>query len=189
MLSSQQMQQVFSVSELCPLVVHHSLHVTKLTPCAKKMAKKLVAKNLAFTLSQKEKVNTIVKLLLKCFVEFSAFCHTHFLLFFPSYKSCLPKSHSHDIQKRNRLDRYRIRNSLKRFLKKVGNCSIDECSLKLKYLIELAAIEPSLGSETFMVDQSSSNSKSTFSLIRVSGEIGIQTSGSCHQDDALVRTN
>ncbi|KAK5930669.1 hypothetical protein CgunFtcFv8_026887 [Champsocephalus gunnari] len=66
-----------------------------------------------------------------------------------SYKSCLPKLHRHDIQRRNRLDRFRIRNTLKRFLKKLGNCSIDESSLKLKYLIELAGIEPSLGSETF----------------------------------------
>uniref|UniRef100_A0A8C9X1N7 Tyrosine-protein kinase n=1 Tax=Sander lucioperca TaxID=283035 RepID=A0A8C9X1N7_SANLU len=81
-----------------------------------------------------------------------------------SYKSCLPKSHRHDIQKRNRLDRYRIRNTLKRFLKKLGNCSVDEYSLKIKYLIELAAIEPSLGSETFQVNPSSSHSKSTFSL-------------------------
>ncbi|XP_071059003.1 tyrosine-protein kinase JAK2-like isoform X2 [Pseudochaenichthys georgianus] len=66
-----------------------------------------------------------------------------------SYKSCLPKLHRNDIQRRNRLDRFRIRNTLKRFLKKLGNCSIDESSLKLKYLIELASIEPSLGSETF----------------------------------------
>lgn len=108
---------------------------------------------------------------------------------FFSYKSCLPKSHRHDIQKRNRLDRYRIRNSLKHFLKKFGNCSVDECSLKLMYLIELAGIEPSLGSETFEVNCSSSHLKSTVSLVRVTGGTGIQTSGSCHPDDALVRTN
>ncbi|XP_070687931.1 tyrosine-protein kinase JAK2 [Pempheris klunzingeri] len=105
-----------------------------------------------------------------------------------SYKSCLPKSHRHDIQKRNRLDRYRIRNTLKRFLKKLGTCSVDECSLKLKYLIELAGIEPSLGIETFQVNLSSSHSKSTFSLVRVTGEAGIQTSGSCHLDGALWHT-
>ncbi|XP_070765433.1 tyrosine-protein kinase JAK2 [Enoplosus armatus] len=103
-----------------------------------------------------------------------------------SYKSCLPKSHRHDIQKRNRLDRYRIRNTLKRFLKKLGNCSVDECSLKLKYLIELAGIEPSLGTETFKVNPSSSHSKSTFSLVWVSGETGIQTNGSCHPDETLM---
>ncbi|XP_074490739.1 tyrosine-protein kinase JAK2 isoform X2 [Sebastes fasciatus] len=105
-----------------------------------------------------------------------------------SYKSCLPKSHRHDIQRRNRLDRYRIRNTLKRFLKKLGSCSVDECCLKLKYLIELAGIEPSLGSETFQVNPSSSPSKSTFSHVRVTGEGGIETGGSCNPDDALWQT-
>ncbi|XP_042371560.1 tyrosine-protein kinase JAK2 isoform X2 [Plectropomus leopardus] len=105
-----------------------------------------------------------------------------------SYKSCLPKSHRHDIQRRNRLDRYRIRNTLKRFLRKLGNCSVDECSLKLKYLIELAGIELSLGSETFQVNQSSSHSKSAFSHVRVTGETGIETSGSCQPDGTLWQT-
>lgn len=100
-----------------------------------------------------------------------------------SYKSCLPKPHRHDIQKRNRLDRYRIRNTLKRFLKKLGHCSVDECSLKLKYLIELAGIEPSLGTETFRVTHSSSNTTKD-SLVRVTGETGIQT---CNRsDDGLI---
>lgn len=105
-----------------------------------------------------------------------------------SYKSCLPKSHRHDIQKRNRLDRYRIRNTLKHLLKKLGNCSVDECSLKLKYLIELAGIAPSWGQETFEVNRSSSHLMSTVSLVRVTGAAGIQTSGSCHPDDALWQT-
>lgn len=105
-----------------------------------------------------------------------------------SYKSCLPKSHRREIQKRNRLDRYRIRNTLKRFLKNLGNCSVDECSLKLRYLIELAGIEPSLGSETYRVNVSSSHSKSAFSLVRVTGGTGIQTSGSCPPDGALWQT-
>ncbi|XP_039984309.1 tyrosine-protein kinase JAK2 [Xiphias gladius] len=100
-----------------------------------------------------------------------------------SYKSCLPESHRQDIQKRNRLDRYRIRNTLKRFLKKLASCSVDECSLKLKYLIELAGIVPYLGSETFKVDPSSS--PSAFSLMRVTGETGIETGGSCHPDSSL----
>uniref|UniRef100_A0A8C5BS08 Tyrosine-protein kinase n=1 Tax=Gadus morhua TaxID=8049 RepID=A0A8C5BS08_GADMO len=71
-----------------------------------------------------------------------------------SYKSCLPKLHSMDLQRRNRLVRYRIRTQLKCLLKKLGSCSVDECSLKLKYLMELAAIEPSLGSETYAVNRS-----------------------------------
>ncbi|KAK7889828.1 hypothetical protein WMY93_025388 [Mugilogobius chulae] len=90
-----------------------------------------------------------------------------------SYKSCLPTSHRHDIQKRNRLDRYRIRNTLKHFLRKLGSCSVDACTLKVKYLIQLSAIEPSLGSEVFQVDCSFSNSSCTH--VRVSGESGIQT--------------
>ncbi|XP_071386730.1 tyrosine-protein kinase JAK2 [Centroberyx affinis] len=104
-----------------------------------------------------------------------------------SYKSCLPKIHRHDIQKRNRLDRYRIRNTLKCFLKKLGCCSVDECNLKLKYLIELAGVEPSLGSETFQVKHSASQStkEPAFTVIRISGEAGIQTSGNGHPDSAL----
>uniref|UniRef100_A0A672JQ91 Tyrosine-protein kinase n=1 Tax=Salarias fasciatus TaxID=181472 RepID=A0A672JQ91_SALFA len=94
-----------------------------------------------------------------------------------SYKSCLPKSHRYDIQRRNRLDRYRIRNTLKCSLKKLSNCSIDDCGLKLKYLIDLAGIVPVVGSETFRVNNSSSQSKPPFSLVRVTGETGIQTSG------------
>ncbi|XP_041863066.1 tyrosine-protein kinase JAK2 [Melanotaenia boesemani] len=102
-----------------------------------------------------------------------------------SYKSCLPKSHRHDIQKRNRLERYRIRNTLKHFLKKIGNCSVDECSLKLKYLIELAGIEPSLGIETFNVNHSAPHLNSSITLVRVIGEAGIQTNGNDHPDNVL----
>uniref|UniRef100_A0A672JQ86 Tyrosine-protein kinase n=1 Tax=Salarias fasciatus TaxID=181472 RepID=A0A672JQ86_SALFA len=102
-----------------------------------------------------------------------------------SYKSCLPKSHRYDIQRRNRLDRYRIRNTLKCSLKKLSNCSIDDCGLKLKYLIDLAGIVPVVGSETFRVNNSSSQSKPPFSLVRVTGETGIQTSGSDQPDEDL----
>lgn len=104
-----------------------------------------------------------------------------------SYKSCLPKSHRVDIEKRNWVERFRIRNTLKHFLKKIGNCPVDDCNLKLMYLTELAGIQPSLGSETFHVDASSarSSSRSAVSLVRVTGESGIQTSESC--DGAVVR--
>lgn len=105
-----------------------------------------------------------------------------------SYKSCLPKSHRADIEKRNWVERYRIRNTLRHFLKKIGNCPVDDCNLKLMYLTELAGIQPSLGSETFHVDPSSprSSSRSAVSLVRVTGESGIQTSESC--DGAVVRS-
>nr|XP_015826305.2 tyrosine-protein kinase JAK2 [Nothobranchius furzeri] len=99
-----------------------------------------------------------------------------------SYKSCLPESHRFEIQKRNFLDRFRIRKSLKCFLKKLGNCPVDEYNLKLKYLIELSGIEPSLDSETFHVNRSSSYLNATISLVRVTGETGIQTSGGCRPD-------
>uniref|UniRef100_H3CXH8 Tyrosine-protein kinase n=2 Tax=Tetraodon nigroviridis TaxID=99883 RepID=H3CXH8_TETNG len=98
-----------------------------------------------------------------------------------SYKSCLPKSHRVDIEKRNWVERFRIRNTLKHFLKKFGSCAVDDCNLKLMYLTALAGIQPSLGSETFHVDPSSSclNSRSAVSLVQVTGEIGIQTSEGC----------
>lgn len=105
-----------------------------------------------------------------------------------SYKSCLPKSHRVDIEKRNWVERFRIRNTLKHFLKKFGNCAVDDCNLKLMYLTELAGIQPSLGSETFHVDPSSSrsNSQSSVSLVQVTGEFGIQTSESC--EGTVVRS-
>lgn len=107
-----------------------------------------------------------------------------------SYKSCLPKSHRADIEKRNWVERYRIRNTLKHFLKKIGNCPVDDCNLKLMYLTELAGIQPSLGSETFHVDPSSprSSSRSAVSLVRVTGESGIQTSESCDGDVVRSRS-
>lgn len=105
-----------------------------------------------------------------------------------SYKSCLPKSHRVDIEKRNWVERFRIRNTLKHFLKKVGSCAVDDCNLKLMYLTELAGIQPSLGSETFHVEPSSyrSNSQSAVSLVQVTGEFGIQTSES--NEEAVVRS-
>jgi len=105
-----------------------------------------------------------------------------------SYKSCLPVSHRHDIQRRNRLDRYRIRTTLRRFLKKLGGCSVDERSLKLKYLIELAGVVPSLGSETFPV-KPSPRSRATFSLLKVTWERGIETGGARDPDGGPVSVN
>ncbi|XP_067085736.1 tyrosine-protein kinase JAK2 [Osmerus mordax] len=96
-----------------------------------------------------------------------------------SYKSCLPETHRTNIQKRNRLYRYWTRSTLKRFLNRLGGCSVDASSLKLKYLIELAGLEPSLWTETFIVTGSTTQMQSqgsTFSLLLVSGEGGIQTS-------------
>lgn len=68
---------------------------------------------------------------------------------------------------------------------------MDDFSLKLMYLSELAGIQPSLGSETFPVDPSSSrlNTGSVVSLVsgvKVTGESGVQTSDGC--DGAAVRS-
>uniref|UniRef100_A0A4W5R2Y6 Tyrosine-protein kinase n=1 Tax=Hucho hucho TaxID=62062 RepID=A0A4W5R2Y6_9TELE len=88
---------------------------------------------------------------------------------FFSYKSCLPETHRQEIQQLSRLARYRIRNTLKRFLKKLGRCSVGERSLKLKYLMELAGVEPSHGTETFQVNHPGSQlqqKEPTFKLMR-----------------------
>lgn len=106
--------------------------------------------------------------------------------FHSSYKSCLPRSHRMDIQKRNVVDRYRIRHTLKHFLKKLGSSSVDEYSLKLKYLIELTGINPTMGSETYQVNHSTEHLQSTFTHVRVNGETGIQTSSGSHTDGAQV---
>ncbi|KAI5625728.1 tyrosine-protein kinase JAK3, partial [Silurus asotus] len=86
-----------------------------------------------------------------------------------SYKSCLPEIHRAEIQRMTRLARYHIRKNLKHFLKKLGRCSAGEQSLKLKYLMELSAVEPNYGSECFIT---------SCSMVRVSGEGGIQTRSS-----------
>lgn len=104
-----------------------------------------------------------------------------------SYKSCLPRSHRMEIQKRNVVDRYRIRTTLKHFLKKLGSSSVDEYSLKLKYLIELTGIVPTLGSETYQVNHFTEHLNSAFSHVRVNGETGIQTCSDGNSDGAQVR--
>uniref|UniRef100_A0A673YFN7 non-specific protein-tyrosine kinase n=1 Tax=Salmo trutta TaxID=8032 RepID=A0A673YFN7_SALTR len=108
-----------------------------------------------------------------------------------SYKSCLPETHRQEIQQLSRLARYRIRNTLKRFLKKLGRCSVGERSLKLKYLMELAGVEPSHGTETFHVNHPGTQlqqKEPTFNLMRVAGESGIQFSGSHCPADVLWQT-
>lgn len=98
-----------------------------------------------------------------------------------SYKSCLPVTHREDIQRMSRLARYQIRKTLKRFLQKLGQCSAGECSLKLKYLMELSAVEPNYGSERFTRWLQRSDTQSV-TVVRVSGEGGIQTRAEEGQD-------
>ncbi|XP_056629086.1 tyrosine-protein kinase JAK2 isoform X2 [Triplophysa dalaica] len=102
-----------------------------------------------------------------------------------SYKSCLPETHRRDIQRLSRLARYQIRKTLKRFLKKLGSCSAGVHNLKLKYLMELRAVEPAYGSECFSMHQSgwlAQSEQQRVKSIRVSGEGGIQTQTTEHQD-------
>lgn len=76
-----------------------------------------------------------------------------------------------------RIARYQIRKNLKHFLKKLGRCSAGERSLKLKYLMELSAVEPNYGSECFITSSS---------CVRVSGEGGIQIYSS---DSKVTKTS
>ncbi|XP_056319936.1 tyrosine-protein kinase JAK2 [Danio aesculapii] len=94
-----------------------------------------------------------------------------------SYKSCLPETHRQDIQRMNRLARYQIRKTLKRFLKKLGKCPAGERSLKLKYLMKLSELEPDYGSESFTLHHSGwleQSEQQRVQAVKVSGEGGIQ---------------
>ncbi|XP_076860522.1 tyrosine-protein kinase JAK2 [Brachyhypopomus gauderio] len=102
-----------------------------------------------------------------------------------SYKSCLPETHREDIERMSRLARYQIRRMLKRFLRKLSRCPAGERSLKLKYLMELSALEPHYGSECFATCRPGWRQRAdaqTLTLVRVSGEGGIQTRPDDSQD-------
>ncbi|XP_036376687.1 tyrosine-protein kinase JAK2 [Megalops cyprinoides] len=95
-----------------------------------------------------------------------------------SYKSCLPESQRQDIQRMNRLARYRLRKTLKHVLHKLGRCPVSGHSLKLKYLMELAVVEPCHGTENFQVHDPGWQQKREeprCKFLQVSGEGGIQT--------------
>uniref|UniRef100_A0A8C4XHP1 Tyrosine-protein kinase n=1 Tax=Erpetoichthys calabaricus TaxID=27687 RepID=A0A8C4XHP1_ERPCA len=115
----------------------------------------------------KEKMSTLMNLAHQHFNSLCAF----------SYKSCLPESHRHEIQKQHALARYRIRKTLKRYLRQLSNCQADELSLKLKYLLDLETVTPSFGTEQFQVWNPNSihqGDNVALQLIQVSGESGIQ---------------
>uniref|UniRef100_A0AAY4DKI5 Tyrosine-protein kinase n=1 Tax=Denticeps clupeoides TaxID=299321 RepID=A0AAY4DKI5_9TELE len=103
--------------------------------------------------------------------------HLIYLISPHRYKSCLPETHRQDIQKMSRLARYQIRKMVWRCMKRLRHCSASEHSLKLKYLMELAAIEPSHGTECFLTYDPSWQQKEQQrpKFLRVSGETGIQT--------------
>ncbi|KAJ8277414.1 hypothetical protein GJAV_G00074910 [Gymnothorax javanicus] len=102
-----------------------------------------------------------------------------------SYESCLPEAHRQDIQRLNRLAHYRIRKTLKHILRKLGRCPAGDHSLKIKYLIELSALEPSQGTESFQVHDPGWQQKGEeprCKFLQVSGEIGLQTRAANDQE-------
>lgn len=66
-----------------------------------------------------------------------------------SYKSFLPKCMRSRIQEYNMLTRKRIRYRFKKFVQQFSECKATVCNLKLKYLMSLEMLLPSLFSERF----------------------------------------
>ncbi|RVE65685.1 hypothetical protein OJAV_G00119030 [Oryzias javanicus] len=73
-----------------------------------------------------------------------------------SYKSFLPRSMRSRIQEYNLLTRKRIRFRFRRFIQQFSECKATICNLKLKYLMNLEMLLPSLYSERFQVHDLSS---------------------------------
>uniref|UniRef100_A0A7N8YH23 Tyrosine-protein kinase n=1 Tax=Mastacembelus armatus TaxID=205130 RepID=A0A7N8YH23_9TELE len=89
-----------------------------------------------------------------------------------SYKSFLPKCMRSCIQEYNILTRKRIRYRFKRFIQQFRECKATVCNLKLKYLMSLEMLLPSLYSERFQVTDLSAREVT----IVVTGNKGIQWS-------------
>nr|XP_046231733.1 tyrosine-protein kinase JAK2a isoform X1 [Scatophagus argus] len=89
-----------------------------------------------------------------------------------SYKSFLPKCVRSHIQEYNILTRKRIRYRFKKFIQQFSECKMTVCNLKLKYLMSLETLLPSLYSERFQVTDLSSREVT----IVVMGNKGIQWS-------------
>ncbi|KAM7369106.1 hypothetical protein PAMP_013401 [Pampus punctatissimus] len=89
-----------------------------------------------------------------------------------SYKSFLPRCMQSRIQEYNILTRKRIRFRFKKFIQQVNECKATVFNLKLKYLMNLEMLLPSLYSEHFQVTDLSSREVT----IVVTGNKGIQWS-------------
>ncbi|KAM7393019.1 hypothetical protein PAMA_007913 [Pampus argenteus] len=89
-----------------------------------------------------------------------------------SYKSFLPRSMQSRIQEYNILTRKRIRFRFKKFIQQVNECKATVFNLKLKYMMNLEMLLPSLYSERFQVTDLSSREVT----IVVMGNKGIQWS-------------
>uniref|UniRef100_A0A8C4IIQ1 Tyrosine-protein kinase n=1 Tax=Dicentrarchus labrax TaxID=13489 RepID=A0A8C4IIQ1_DICLA len=97
-----------------------------------------------------------------------------------SYKSFLPKCMRSRIQEYNILTRKRIRYRFKKFIQQFGECKATVCNLKLKYLMSLEMLLPSLYSERFQVTDLSAREVS----IVVMGNKGIQWSKGKEEEGA-----
>ncbi|XP_068561915.1 tyrosine-protein kinase JAK2a [Cebidichthys violaceus] len=91
---------------------------------------------------------------------------------YTSYKSFLPRCIRSRIQEYNILTRKRIRYRFKKFIQQFRECKATVCNLKLKYLMSLEMLLPSLYSERFQVTDLSAHEVT----IVVTGDTGIQWS-------------
>ncbi|XP_054467869.1 tyrosine-protein kinase JAK2a [Anoplopoma fimbria] len=91
---------------------------------------------------------------------------------YTSYKSFLPRCMRSRIQEYNILTRKRIRYRFKKFIQQFSECKATVCNLKLKYLMSLEMLLPSLYSERFQVTDLSAREVT----IVVTGDTGIQWS-------------
>lgn len=96
----------------------------------------------------------------------------------PSYKSFLPRSTQERIQEYNVLTRKRIRCRFMRFIQRFSDCRATVCNLKLKYLMSLETLLPSLYLERFQVSDLSGGQVT----IVVTGNKGIQWSRARKED-------
>nr|AMV91901.1 janus kinase 2a [Acanthogobius hasta] len=89
-----------------------------------------------------------------------------------SYKSFLPSCMRNRIQEYNILTRKRIRYRFRKFIQQFSDCKATLCNLKLKYLMSLEMLLPSLYTERFSVSDVSAHQVT----IVVTGNTGIQWS-------------
>ncbi|XP_022617823.1 tyrosine-protein kinase JAK2 isoform X1 [Seriola dumerili] len=97
-----------------------------------------------------------------------------------SYKSFLPRCMQSRIQEYNILTRKRIRYRFRRFIQQFSECKATVCNLKLKYLMSLEMLLPSLYSERFQVTDLSAREVT----IVVMGNKGIQWSKGKEEEGA-----
>ncbi|XP_029024743.1 tyrosine-protein kinase JAK2a [Betta splendens] len=97
-----------------------------------------------------------------------------------SYKSFLPRCMRSRIQEYNILTRKRIRYRFRRFIQQFSECKATVCNLKLKYLMSLEMLLPSLYIERFRVTDLSAREVT----IIVSGNEGIQWSKGKEEEGA-----